>query len=113
MAARKGSALLAAKSVGVLYLVDEAISPNLSKDQLRILCISCCYSQNAFQQLQPLLSGHFTHAYYFAIKKITFATAMTVWSMFYRKKTLDRPLKAVVDPINDFFGSETIAFDEF
>ncbi len=98
---------------GILSKRLKLLSPKLSEDQLRILCISCCYSENAFQRLQPLLSGHFTHAYYFAIKKVTFSTAMTVWSMFYRKKTLDKPLKAVVDPINKFFGRETIAFDEF
>jgi hypothetical protein len=40
------------------------------------------------------------------------ATAMTTWSMFYRKKTLGRPLKAVVEPINSFVGRETIVFQE-
>lgn len=90
----------------------KTVAPQLAKNQRRVLCLSCCYSETGIGRLKPLLKGHFTHAYYFAAKKISFATAMTVWSMFYRKKSLEQPLKAVVDPINRFFGTETIAFDE-
>jgi hypothetical protein len=63
--------------------------------------------------MESHLQGHFTHAYHFADETVEFATAMTVWSMFYRKKTLARPLKAVIEPINTFFERETIVFREF
>jgi hypothetical protein len=86
------------------------IAPALPRNRERILSLSCCYSEDAFDALRPLLIGHFTGAYHFRPNKITFATAMTVWSMFYRKKTIERPLKAVVDPINDFFEREVITY---
>jgi hypothetical protein len=60
--------------------------------------------------MRPFLIDHFTHAYYFVDTTISFATAITVWSMFYRKKTLEKPLAAVVEPINTFFEAPTIAF---
>lgn len=88
------------------------MAPKLGNEQERVLCLSCCYSAKGIERLTPMLKGHFTHAYHFAHRRVGFATAMTVWSMFYRKKTLDRPLKAVVDPINDFFGAERIVFRE-
>lgn len=64
-------------------------------------------------QMASHLKGHFTHAYHFAEETVEFATAMTVWSMFYRKKTLERPLQKVIDPINTFFEYDTIVFREF
>lgn len=87
-------------------------APRLSRKQQRVLCLSCCYSRAGLNKLAPLLKGHFTHAYHFADDKVSFATATTTWAMFYRKKTLNRPLRAIVDPINEFFGRETIAFRE-
>jgi hypothetical protein len=88
------------------------VAPRLAKDRKRVLCLSCCYSETGFDKLKPLLKHHFTHAYYFAGRTVSFATTMTVWSMFYRKKTLERPIRAVVDPINHFFGRDTIVFEE-
>lgn len=89
-----------------------AVAPPLRSNQKRVLCLSCCYSEAGFKRLRPHLKGHFTHVYHFADEKIGFATAMTVWSMFYRKKSLARPIRAVVKRINEFFERDTIVFRE-
>lgn len=86
------------------------IAPKLAKGDQRVLCLSCCYSRHGYEKLRRHLKGHFTGVYYFNPEEITFATAMTVWSMFYRKKTIQRPAKAIAQAINDFFGEETIVY---
>ncbi|WP_162800717.1 hypothetical protein [Acidibrevibacterium fodinaquatile] len=84
------------------------VAPKLDKDKQRVLCLSCCHSLAAYRAMKTDLKGHFTGAYHFSEEKISFATAMTVWAMFYRRKTLERPHAAVVKAINDFFGKEVI-----
>ena len=89
------------------------MAPVLIDGDKRILTLSCCFSQVAFDSLQPHLQGHFTGGYHFVDESVSFATAITVWAMFYRRKTVERPLRAVVKPINDFFGKDTIVYHDF
>jgi hypothetical protein len=89
----------------------KAIAPKLSKDQKRVLTLSCCYSEYAAGKLTPLLKGHFTGIYFFNAKKVAFADTMTAFAMFYRRKTMRKPHKAIVERINDFFERDVIAFD--
>ena len=71
----------------------------------RVLCISCCHSEDAVDQMFPHLKGYFTRVYYFSDPKIGFATSMTVWSMFYSEQNLLRPL-VLAPKINKFFSRE-------
>lgn len=86
------------------------LAPRLTKNKRRVLSLSCCYSENGYNALEPLLKGHFTGLYHFNDERIPFATATTVWSMFYRKKTIERPALKVVESINAFFGEEVITY---
>lgn len=88
----------------------KVIAPNISDDKQRVLCLSCCHSRDGYQAMKGHLKGHFTGIYLFKKKKIEFATAMTVWSMFYRKKTIERPAMKIVASINEFFGEEVIRY---
>lgn len=89
----------------------KAIAPKLSKDQKRVLTMSCCYSECAAANLKPLLKGHFTGVYFFNAKEVSFADTMTTFAMFYRRKSLRKPHKRIVDKINAFFERDVIAFD--
>jgi len=73
------------------------------------LCLSCCYSEGGYNTLRPLLKGHFTGAYYFVKETIRFATAMTVWSMFYLHRIEVVPARRV-EKINTFLGEEVIRY---
>jgi hypothetical protein len=75
-----------------------------------VLCLSCCHSRNGYNAIKKSLKGHFTGVYYFNRQEIEFATAMTVWSMFYRKKSLTRPARKIVGSINAFFGQDVLAY---
>lgn len=86
------------------------IAPPLSGETRRVLCLSCCYSEAGYQALKPLLRKHFTGCYYFSAEEIEFADAITNWAMFYKKKTISRPHRAVVEQINGFFGEELLQF---
>lgn len=86
------------------------LAPRLTGDKKRVLSLSCCYSEKGYNALRPFLKGHFTGIYHFVDEEITFATAMTVWSMFYRRKTIARPALKVVEPINNFFGQDVIIY---
>ena len=87
------------------------VSP-LSRKQQRVLCISCCCSHDAAKEMSPVLKGYFTGIYYFPEDRIGFALAMTVWSMFYHRKGLDRPHKnrKIVAQVNKFFGEKVLLF---
>jgi len=87
-----------------------AVAPKLKKGQQRVLSLSCCHSAEGYRSLSKRLKNHFTGIYHFQKTKVEFATAMTVWSMFYRKKSIDRPAGRVVDPINEFFGEDVIVY---
>lgn len=59
------------------------------------------------------LKDHFSAAYHFVPDKIDFSTAITTWSMFYLKKNLKRPVKAIKKDINKFMGEKVIQFVTF
>ncbi len=86
------------------------IAPKLPNKQQRVLSLSCCYSKYAAKKLSPLLKGHFTGIYFFNEEEVSFADTMTAFAMFYRRKTLNRPHKAVVEKINGFFDKDLISF---
>jgi hypothetical protein len=85
-------------------------APPLRKRQQRVLCLSCCYSKTGADALADGLAGRYTGIYYFGSKRIGFATSMTVWNMFYMKKTIEKPTAKVLASINDFFGEKILRF---
>lgn len=87
-----------------------SVLPNLNNGEQRVLTLSCCHSSTGAKKMKKKLTQYFTGIYYFVPDKIAFSTAITVWSMFYLKKKLDRPHKAVVDSINEFLGEKIISF---
>lgn len=89
-----------------------SVLPILNNKELRVLTLSCCHSSTGAKKMKKILAPYFTGIYYFVPDKIAFSRAMTVWCMFYLKKKLDRPHKAVVDTINKFLGEKIIAFME-
>jgi len=56
--------------------------------------------------MKDALEGHFSAAYHFVPRKIGFSKAITTWSMFYLKKRLRHPHKAIREDINTFIGEE-------
>jgi hypothetical protein len=88
----------------------KTIVPPLKMGQTRILSLSCCYSRHGYNALKLLLVKHFTGFYYFEPTKIGFATAMTVWSMFYLKKSIEKPAAAVAKAINKFFEDDVLVY---
>ena len=84
--------------------------PRLEGKQRRVLCISCCNSKHAAKRMSSKLKGYFTATYFFHKDDISFATAMTVWSMFYHEKTLDKPHKKIVGRVNKYFKDKVLAF---
>ena len=114
LAGHGNSAQLGLIGGGVCWAdVAEQIStlvPKLRGKQQRVLCISCCFSASAAREMYDRLVGRFSAVYHFDEDKIKFYKAMTVWSMFYCRKTLDRPHQAIVDSVNEFFGSEVLVF---
>ena len=84
--------------------IKEAV-PRLTGQRKRVLCVSCCHSEDAVDQMLPLLKGHFSRVYYFNDPKIGFAASMTVWSMFYSQQNLSRP-RRLWPEINKFFASD-------
>ena len=87
------------------------VAPPLKRRQQRVLCLSCCYSKYGYRAMRSHLKGHFTGCYFFPEKAISFASSMTVWAMFYRRKTVEKPAKAIVDAVNTYFGREVIEYD--
>lgn len=91
-------------------LISESLH-RLRRHEQRILCLSCCHSQAAFELIRPQLNGYFTGCYYFRPKRVTFAQSLTTWSMFYYRKDLRRPHRKIVKRINDFFDEEVLEFE--
>ncbi len=85
----------------------------LEAGEKRILCLSCCYSGTAKRSLGPGMHRYFTGVYYFRPTTIGFDTSLTVWSMFYLKKTLDRPECKIVESINGFLEDDVLGFRRF
>jgi hypothetical protein len=84
--------------------------PILKNDDQRILTLSCCYSGDGVTTMSKSLQKHFTAAYHFVPDEISFASAMTTWSMFYLKKNLKHPHAKIADSINDFMGQKIVKF---
>jgi hypothetical protein len=85
----------------------------LGQGRQRVMCFSCCHSADGFLATKQKLTGYFTGAYYFSTERISFATAMTVWTMFYFRKKLDAPHAKVVADINAFVGKDILAFNTY
>ena len=81
----------------------KAALTELEPKDRRVLCVSCCNSKVAVKKLVRYLAGYFTGMYYFSESKISFSTAMTVWSMFYNEKNLKHPHRRIVPRVNAFF----------
>jgi hypothetical protein len=85
------------------------LAPKLVDDEQRVLVLSFCYSATGLEKMRKSLKGHFTGCYYFRQPdEIKFAQAMTVWAMFYHRKTIERPHHSILKRINNFFA-ETAA----
>jgi hypothetical protein len=81
--------------------------PELDEGQQRVLCLSCCRSRSAAKKLAPLLGGYFTGIFYLKKNEVDFDESITLWSMFYLKKHLDKPHRdreLRVKMINGFFN---------
>ena len=89
------------------------IMKELKKNEKRVLCLSCCHSQDGFNSIKKELSNHFTGCYLFHRKTISFSTSLTVWSMFYLRKKLNKPHQKIVESINTFFDEKVIMFKTF
>ena len=90
--------------VEVAKKITEAIN-RLDLNKRRVLCVSCCFSHEAVEQMIPHLGGYFTGVYYFSESEIDFSTTMTVWSMFYKQKNLHLLHSKIVPQINHFFAT--------
>jgi hypothetical protein len=84
----------------------------LSAGHQRILCISSCHSREGLKAMKPKLRGYFTGCYFFEHRKVSFATTLATWTMFYYRKELHRPHRRIVDRVNSFFGKEVLAFED-
>ncbi len=87
------------------------VVPRLKKRQQRILCISCCFSEQALDAMESKLAGYYTAAYHFSEKQIDFNTAITAWTMFY-SRTIYRPDEEIIELINKLFEEEVISSRE-
>jgi hypothetical protein len=88
----------------------KCVAPRLPADVQRVLTLSCCFSALGYRALKPRLRGHFTGCYYFSSNKIGFSDAITVWAMFYMRKTIKRPHAAIVERINKFLDEDILCF---
>ena len=91
------------KWVDVATKITEAI--HRLKEGERVLCVSCCFSKEAVDEMVPHLGGYFTRVYYFSEPEIHFSTTMTVWSMFYKQRNLRLLHSRIVPQINRFFAT--------
>lgn len=82
----------------------------LPSGKKRILCVSCCHSRAAVQKMSSGLRGYFSGIYYFHDNKIDFATAMTVWAMFYHTKDVAAPFAAVTTSVNRYFEGTPLKY---
>lgn len=85
----------------------------LNDGEQRVMVFSCCYSKDGYLATKSRFSRYFSGAYYFKLKRIHFASAMTIWSMFYFKKTLSSPHEKIAKTINDFMGGTTLLFKSY
>lgn len=88
----------------------KVVAPVLVSDKKRVLCLSCCHSKAGVKAMTKSLRDHFTGVYYFKKKKIGFAEATTIWSMFYLRKGLANPSDRIADDINEFLGEKLLVY---
>jgi len=82
-------------------------------DERRVMVFSCCHSRDGFEATKHIFRRHFTAAYLFNEVEVDFCDAITVWAMFYFRKTVSNPHMRIVDPINEFFGDEVLQFRRY
>lgn len=87
------------------------VAPRLEGNQKRDLCLSCCHSEDGLTKMKQHLQGHFTGCYYFNDKQIEFDRTITIWSMFYWKKTSETK-KGACKRIQKFFGDEILKHED-
>ena len=85
----------------------------LKAGEQRVMVFSCCHSKAGFNATRAAFKDYFTGAYYFSLEELPFAYAITVWSMFYLKKTLSNPHAAIVADINSFLGEPLLVFGAY
>lgn len=90
-------------------MLAEALPP-LREGERRVLCISACGSRAAADKLGPILAGRFSAIYCLVDDEVTFATAATVWAMFYFAKKPKNPHARIVSEVNRFAGREVLEF---
>ncbi len=88
----------------------KAILQPLGTTHRRILTLSCCHSRTGATELKTHLTGYFTGIYHFTQKKVPFAQAFVVWTMFFLEKELKHPHEAIKKRINTFFETPTISY---
>jgi hypothetical protein len=84
----------------------------LVPNQQRVMALSCCHSADGLAAVKTPLKPYFTGFYYFKEEEVGFATSVTVWSMFYLKKSISNPHAKIVADINNFLGKEVICFSK-
>jgi hypothetical protein len=82
-------------------------------DEQRVVVFSCCNSADGFNATKKIFRDYFTAAYLLNDEKVDFSDAITIWAMFYLKKTVEHPHKRIVDPINQFFGRPVLEFHRY
>ncbi len=88
-------------------IAEDILAPRLKPlvgVETRILFVSTCHSSAGVDRILNLIPDRFTGAYYFSTDSVPFADALTVASMFYRKKMLNDPHEHVLAAINGYFG---------
>lgn len=90
-------------------LIKRHLKP-LKEGEKRVLCLSYCHSHAGHLNMKDELTGYFTGVYYFEETSVGFATAITVWAMFYARKDLKIPHLKIVNDVNTFFGSRVLVF---
>ncbi len=108
---RRGIAMLGGSMAwgDAISQIKKYLNP-LVGDEQRVIAFSCCHSCDGLSATRQDLTGYFTGAYYFRTKTISFARAITIWSMFYLKKGTSRPHSPIVQAINGFIGKDVLAF---
>jgi hypothetical protein len=93
------------------------ICGKLGNGERRVVCLSCCYSSDAVKLISPIIFEHYTGIYHHAADVVDFDKSITMWSMFYLKKPLDRPQahRGIRRSINAFLAdddeTEPLKFD--
>lgn len=111
---KKGIGMLGGnmKWIDVASQISRHLHP-LDSVQKRVMVFSCCHSSAGFEATKGIFKKYFTGAYHFNPITIPFSQAITVWSMFYLNKKLNKPHSKIVEAINTFFGEKILVFREY